>query len=169
MEREEGQGAYDAGPAMNILDQALSVVELAESDRGRVSVTLDLDRPEHRAALAAALAVLQAMGEDPEGVLAGEEGGTRLGVPRAAPPPDEPLDGDETGGEDDSPEDAELRRSYATAISALNPDPQRQAIVVRETFPLVRELLQDGANVEAVAQIQYRRWLEEHPGSGRQN
>ena len=35
--------------------------------------------------------------------------------------------------------------------------------MVRETFPRVRDLILDGANVEAVAQIQYRRWVEDNP------
>ena len=51
-------------------------------------------------------------------------------------------------------DDASLR----TAVE----DAQKRAQAARETFPRVVELLKDGANVEAVAQIQYRRWFEEN-------
>ena len=37
---------------MNVIDQARSVVQGTESLEGRVTLTLDLDQPEHRAALA---------------------------------------------------------------------------------------------------------------------
>jgi hypothetical protein len=61
-----------------------------------------------------------------------------------------------------------LRRSYADALAELTPDAARQQAVLQATFPHIRELLRDGANVEAVAQIQYRRWVEEHLDALRQ-
>ena len=64
-------------------------------------------------------------------------------------------------------EDAALRRSYAEAVSELTPDAGRQARIVRDTFPHIRELLRDGANIAAVAQIQHQRWAEEHPDAAR--
>ena len=55
---------------MNVIDQARSVVQRTETLEGRVTLTLDLDQPEHRAALAAALAVLRVLGENDEPLLA---------------------------------------------------------------------------------------------------
>ena len=135
---------------MNVIDQALNVVQRTESLEGPVTLTLDLAVPEHRAALAAALAVLRSLGEDGETLLA-------VAVPEAgdAAPEDEAEAG--------SGEDGRLRADYARAIAELTPDADRQARVVRETFPRVRDLILDGANVEAVAQIQYRRWVEDNP------
>ena len=59
---------------MNVIDQALNVVQRTELLEGPVTLTLDLAVPEHRAALAAALAVLRSLGEDGETLLAGAEG-----------------------------------------------------------------------------------------------
>jgi hypothetical protein len=64
--------------------------------------------------------------------------------------------------EEDEAQDGSLRRDFATAIGSLTPEAGRREEIVRDTFPRVRELLRDGANVEAVAQIQYRRWIEEN-------
>jgi hypothetical protein len=61
----------------------------------------------------------------------------------------------------------ELRKRYGEAMHDLSPDEARRAQAARETFPRVVELLKDGANVEAVAQIQYRRWIEENLDSVR--
>jgi hypothetical protein len=172
---------------MNVLDQALNVVQRAEALDGQITLTLDLDLPEHRAALAAALAVLRAMGEDGESLLApgqspGQGAADQAGAPAkeaqadqprppeapgggapeagAQAPEEAPGEADEAG---DAGEDDALRQGYLKAVAELTPDSERQASIVRDTFPGIRELLRDGANVEAVAQIQYRRWVEEHP------
>jgi hypothetical protein len=178
---------------MNVIDQAVNVVQRAESLEGQVTLTLDLDLPEHRAALAAALAVLRAMGEDSESLLApgqtpgqapgqGAPGqpGTPSGEAQAGRPPTPeapaggapdagveatggaPAEADEAG---DAGEDDAIRQSYLKAVAELTPDAERQASIVRDTFPRVRELLRDGVNADAVAQIQYRRWVEEHPST----
>ncbi|MEY4407922.1 MAG: hypothetical protein RL345_2388, partial [Chloroflexota bacterium] len=34
------------------------------------------------------------------------------------------------------------------------------ARIVEDTFPIVRELLRDGVNVENLAQVQYLRWVD---------
>ena len=159
---------------MNVIDQARTVVQRTETLEGRITLTLDLDQPEHRAALAAALAVLRALGETDEPLLAADEGaapGTAATAPLSAPPADAETGSgagfEEVAGEDE--EDAALRRSYAEAVSELTPDAGRQARIVRETFPRIRELLRDGANIAAVAQIQHQRWAEEHPGAARRD
>ena len=152
---------------MNVIDQALNVVQRTESLEGPVTLTLDLAVPEHRAALAAALAVLRSLGEDGETLLAGAEG-TGAAAPAVAPVaavavPEAGDAAPEDEAEAGSGEDGRLRADYARAIAELTPDADRQARVVRETFPRVRDLILDGANVEAVAQIQYRRWVEDNP------
>jgi hypothetical protein len=163
MERQHDWGA--TGQASNVLEQAMSVIEDVEASGQRVSLTLDLEQPGHRAALAAALAVLRSLGEPADEVMAPagpvgdrQSGGEALPAAVEAPVEEEELEGE-----------VELRRAFGTAIGELTPDTERQAAIVRDTFPRVRELLRDGANVEAVAQIQYRRWLEEHPGDAHRN
>jgi hypothetical protein len=163
---------------MNVVDQALSVVAQAEEAGGRVSLQLELDLPGHRAALAAALAVLRALGQDAAALVVSDES------PDAAPPrsvADEPgdrspeavatasgADEDDASGED-FPGDAPLRDAFAQEVAELTPDAERQGQVVRECFPRVRDLLRDGANVASVAQIQYRRWVEENLDAVRRN
>jgi hypothetical protein len=162
---------------MNVIDQARNVVQGTESLEGRVTLTLDLDQPEHRAALAAALAVLRALGDTGESLLAPTAGSPPAGAaPREAVPPEaapaEGAAGDPAGFEEvagEGEEDAALRRSYAEAVSELTPDAGRQARIVRDTFPRIRELLRDGANIAAVAQIQHQRWAEEHPDAARRD
>jgi hypothetical protein len=155
---------------MNVIDQALNVVQRTESLEGPVTLALDLAVPEHRAALAAALAVLRSFGEDGASLLAGADGETATATATAVDPaPDaaaasEPADADPEGDVTaESAEDGRLRQDYAKAITELTPDADRQSRIVRDTFPRVRDLLLDGANVEAVAQIQYRRWVEDNP------
>jgi hypothetical protein len=153
---------------MNVIDQALNVVQRTESLEGPVTLALDLAVPEHRAALAAALAVLRSFGEDGASLLAGADGATATAT-AVAPAPDaaaasEPADADPEGDVTaESAEDGRLRQDYAKAIAELTPDADRQGRIVRDTFPRVRDLLLDGANVEAVAQIQHRRWVEDNP------
>jgi hypothetical protein len=170
---------------MNVIDQARNVVQGTESLEGRVTLTLDLDQPEHRAALSAALAVLRALGDEGESLLASTASagaGSAGAAPLSAPPAEGETAEGETGSaagaggvggeEDESGEDGEdgaLRRSYAEAVSELTPDAARQARIVRDTFPHIRELLRDGANVAAVAQIQHQRWAEEHPDAARRD
>jgi hypothetical protein len=145
---------------MDVLAQASSVVERAEAGGGRVTLTLDLDDASQRAAYAAALAVLQINGVDPLAL-------TEIAPATDIPPPPRAA---ETGDADEHPilddgagmNDAAIRRSYAEALGELAPDDARKDLVLKDTFPRVRELLRDGANVESVAQIQYRRWNEEH-------
>ena len=77
---------------MNVIDQARNVVQGTESLEGRVTLTLDLDQPEHRAALSAALAVLRALGDEGESLLAPPPlpttaGAGRRGARRSAPHP----------------------------------------------------------------------------------
>jgi len=152
---------------MNVIDQALNVVQRTESLEGPVTLTLDLAVPEHRAALAAALAVLRSLGEDGETLLAGAEGAgaaaTAVAPVAAVAVPEAGDAAPEDEAEAGSGEDGRLRADYARVIAELTPDADRQARVVRETFPRVRDLILDGANVEAVAQIQYRRWVEDNP------
>jgi hypothetical protein len=165
---------------MNVIDQARNVVQGTESLEGRVTLTLDLDQPEHRAALAAALAVLRALGDEGESLLAptpsagaGPAGAAPLGAPPAESETGSAAGAGGVGGEEDESgedgEDGALRRSYAEAVSELTPDAARQARIVRDTFPHIRELLRDGANVAAVAQIQHQRWAEEHPDAARRD
>jgi len=58
--------------------------------------------------------------------------------------------------------DAGVDYLVCEALAELTADEDRQKRIVKETFPRVRELLRDGANVDSVAQIQYRRWSEEN-------
>jgi hypothetical protein len=152
---------------MDVLAQASSVVERAEAGSGRVTLTLDLDDASQRAAYAAALAVLQIHGVDPL-TLTQIGAGAPAGDVDVAPPPraaqvDAAGDAEaDAGAPGADTNDASIRRSYAEALGELAPDATRKDQVLKDTFPRVRELLRDGANVEAVAQIQYRRWNEEH-------
>jgi hypothetical protein len=156
---------------VDVLTQALDVVQRAEADSGRVTLTLDLDRPGQRAAYAAAIAVLRISGVDFERLSARHDGDDAAADGAA----DDARDaagaaGGESGetGNDGSAgaavaDDnvAPLLRSYAEAIGELTPDESRQKRIVKATFSRVRDLLLDGANVEAVAQVQYHRWMEE--------
>lgn len=143
---------------MDILSQALNVAEQAEAANGSVTLTFDLLEPSHRAAYAAALAVLRIGGVDEDELIASAEIGGAART-KAAPPA-------ETGA-GDTVYEAELRKRYTDAMHELSPDEARRDQASRETFPRVIELLKDGANVESVAQIQYRRWVEENLDSVR--
>jgi hypothetical protein len=148
---------------MDILAQALDVVEQAEHSAGRVTLTLDLAQPSQRAAFAAAMAVLRVNGVDLAGLPLAGEG--EVAPPALAGaeslPSDEAADAGDDDAEDIDDSDQPVRRAYADALAELTSDEKRRARVLRETFPRVRELLRNGANVEAVAQVQYRRWIEE--------
>ena len=61
---------------------------------------------------------------------------------------------------DRHPMDAALRRSYMVAVEEIAGEPIRAARIVEDTFPIVRELLRDGVNVENLAQVQYHRWVD---------
>ncbi|MDQ3700781.1 MAG: hypothetical protein M3442_07670 [Chloroflexota bacterium] len=176
------QAEREAGQSTDVLEQAINIVRHVEATGGRISLNLDLDQPGHRAALAAALTVLRAMGEDSRLLLAAD-GDTPI-AEAPAPAPDTALDtgldtdvdeADATkwmaggDGERDDEGDAVLRRDFAAAVANLTTDTERQAAVVREAFPRIRDLLHDGVNVESVAQIQYRRWLEENLDTVRRN
>ena len=155
---------------LDVLAQALNVAELADAASGSATLTFDLHNASHRAAYAAALAVLRISGVDEEDLLRQ----TGLDVPgarvSALSTPEPKL----ISGVDDLAPDAlpeiegdpalieALRRGYLEAMTDLTQDEERRETVTRDTFPRVVELLRDGANVEAVAQIQYRRWVEEH-------
>jgi len=165
---------------MDVLAQASNIVEQVEAGRGRVTLALDLDDPAQRAAYAAALAVLLVHGLDPlasaelSGAAPGGEDQARNGVLDPASEPAAAGRSDLRGPTETPPDagandaaDAPIRRSYVEAVGDLTTDEARAQQIVRETFPRVRELLRDGANVEAVAQIQYRRWTEEHLDSAR--
>jgi TATA-binding protein-associated factor Taf7 len=165
---------------MDVLDQAMNVAERAEAAAGRVTLTLDLDEPGQRAAYAAALAVLQINGVDVESLALSQpadvvSGETRPAGDRPKEEAAETGSGQDSveageGGEESAPDDERdpsIRRSYAEAVSELTTDEARQRAIVRDTYPRVRDLLRDGANVEAVAQIQYRRWAEEHLDTSR--
>lgn len=180
------QAEREAGQSTDVLEQAISIVRHVEAAGGRISLNLDLDQPGHRAALAAALTVLRAMGEDSRMLLAPDGNATIAEAP--VPVPDTALDTDldtdvdeaeaprwmagdhdESDGERDEEGDAVLRRDFAAAVAILTTDTERQAAVVRDAFPRIRDLLRDGVNVESVAQIQYRRWLEENLDTVRRN
>jgi hypothetical protein len=160
---------------MDVLTQALNVVARARAGSGRVTLTLDLAEPAQRAAYAAALAVLEVNGIEADAVVrpaddaAEAAGGDVTGAAvsarsgAGAPADDSNAAGDLTG------HDAELRRAYGEALAELTPDEARQAAALAATFPRVRELLRDGANVTAVAQIQYRRWVDEHRDAVRES
>jgi hypothetical protein len=156
---------------MDILTQALDVAKQAEAASGTVTLTFDLGDPSQRSAYAAALAVLRINGLDETQLAA-------LSTTPAVAQPEVSTSGPATTVasvytpepvEDDANPafTAELRRRYAEAMSELTPDEARRETATRETFPRVVDLLRDGANVEAVAQIQYRRWLEEHIDTAR--
>jgi hypothetical protein len=144
---------------MDILSQALNVAEQADAASGEATLTFDLRKDSHRAAYAAALAVLRISGVDEDELISLAESRPRS-VPVAAPPAAGGEEG--TGG---SAYEQELRKRYGDAMTELTPDEASREKAARETFPRVVELLKDGANVEAVAQIQYRRWVEENLGS----
>ena len=144
---------------MDILSQALNVAEQAEAASGATTLTFDLRKESHRAAYAAALAVLRISGVNEDELIELSESGGAVPIvpvdgvavstgPEAAPPA--------------SPYEQELRQRYQEAMTELTPDEAVREKAARETFPRVVELLKDGANVEAVAQIQYRRWVEEN-------
>lgn len=150
---------------MDVLSQALNVAEQAEAASGTATLTFDLRDASHRAAYAAALAVLRISGVDEDALieLTKADGVVPMLPPGSLqPPPAEPVEA--PAG---SAFEKELRTRYAEAMTDLSPDEAVRAQAARETFPRVVELLKDGANVEAVAQIQYRRWLEENLGSVR--
>lgn len=162
---------------MDVLTQALKVVASAEAATGRVVLTLDLDHPVQRAAYAAAVAVLHVQGIDSEALLSSrsvsDDPAVVVGRPTvvahvagAAGDAGEAGDADDEASESESEaskaQDAQLRREYAGALSELTAEEPRQEAVLKETFPRVRDLLRHGANMEAVAQLQYRRWVEEH-------
>jgi hypothetical protein len=175
---------------MDVLSQALSVAAEAEAAGGPVTLTFDLRDASHRAAYAAALAVLRISGVDEDDLIAqrkvvalgasGDDGastvlpvtrrngevakGEAKGEQNTEPAPD--TDEAEVAAPPE-PEHytgftAELRQRYQEAMTDLTPDEARRGTAARETFPRVADLLLDGANVEAVAQIQYRRWVEEN-------
>lgn len=155
---------------MDVLAQALNVAEQAEAATGPVTLVFDLRNPSHRAAYAAALAVLRISGID-EDVLMAAPGALPLppAAAVASTVADATVDGPEHAGTRDlaaeaaeAGQNAELRRRYSEAMTELTPDEARREQAARETFPRVVELLRDGANVDSVAQIQYRRWVEDH-------
>src|SRR6266542_291652 len=150
---------------VDILSQALNVAEQAEAATGSVTLTFDLLNPSHRAAYAAALAVLRIGGVDEDELIAASEAGGLLAGAPAVAANDTAVVGEV--GASDTLYEAELRKRYTDAIKELSPDEARRDQASRETFPRVVELLKDGANVEAVAQIQYRRWVEENLDSVR--
>ena len=159
---------------MDVLTQAANVIDRIEqverrsAGRGQAVLTLDLAQPAQRAAYAAAVAVLYAHGVDPLNVLDVQAPDD---LPPAAPSAAVPPAGSDTGPEEGSPveaqsfepdaQDVDLRRAFQDALTELTPDEARRSTVVAEMYPRVRDLLRDGANVEAVAQIQYGRWVEE--------
>ncbi|MGI8423035.1 MAG: hypothetical protein ACR2NO_02770 [Chloroflexota bacterium] len=144
---------------MDVLSQALNVAEQAEAASGTATLIFDLRDASHRAAYAAALAVLRISGVEEDGLIESVERGSAVPIvpieALQAPPEIEPI------GESSAYE-KELRTRYGEAMTDLSPDEARRDQVARDTFPRVLELLKDGANLEAVAQIQYRRWLEEN-------
>ena len=147
---------------MDILSQALNVAEQAEAASGTATLTFDLRKESHRAAYAAALAVLRISGVNEDELLELAESGNALPVVPVETLPAAAVEGD---AQLSSAYEQELRKRYQDAMTELTPDEAVRAQAARETFPRVVELLKDGANVEAVAQIQYRRWVEENLGS----
>ncbi len=150
---------------MDVLAQALSVAEQAEASSEAVTLHFDLSTPSHRAAYAAALAVLRISGVDEDALIQQIDPPAAFVGPRLLDPTFEsaavgtegtdPLDGNPV-------QIAQLRKEYLEALTDMSPDESRRETVARETFPRIVSLLQDGANIEAVAQIQYRRWVEDH-------
>ena len=153
---------------MDVLSQALNVAEQAEAASGSATLTFDLRNPSHRAAYAAAVAVLRISGVDEDALIElTQDAGALPIVPLATLPALGELTPESAETPGGSAYEKELRTRYAEAMTELSPDESVRAQAARETFPRVVELLKDGANVEAVAQIQYRRWLEENLGSVR--
>lgn len=159
---------------MDVLAQALSVVERSEASVGEVTLCFDLSQPAQRAAYAAAAAVLAASGLDPRSLETLNPAPQALSLVDALP--DTASESDNLVDHDDadlSPEvreaDARLRRGYLEALSELTVDQDRQIVVANDTFPRIRDLLHGGANVASVAQVQYRRWVEEHLDAVRGN
>lgn len=139
-------------PDMDVVTQALHVASRVGEPTGIVSLTLDLENPAHRAAYSSALAVLSALGHDPA-ALGGDVVDRRTA---AAVSVADQFD----EGFDHHPMDAALRRSYIVAVEEISGEPVRAARIVEDTFPIVRELLRDGVNVENLAQVQYHRWVD---------
>ncbi|MBU6289269.1 MAG: hypothetical protein ACKO2D_11130 [Chloroflexota bacterium] len=140
---------------MDVVSQALHVAAGAADAAvdSVVSLDFDLDLPAHRAAYAAAIAVLAAFGERPDGIA--------MPVPSRAEHQVGPsavalLD----AGPSLSPLDEALRTAYSAALDELSGDPARSIRVVADTFPHVLDVLRDGANIEGVAHVQYMRWSE---------
>lgn len=153
---------------MDVLAQVACVLQPADVNAGRVTLTLDLDQPEHRAAYAAAVAVLHVNGIDPQTLVFPAGGSQMASTPREALPVDvSPADTRADGGDDE--DEARLRRGYLEALAELTPDEDKQRTVLNDTFPRIKELLRDGANVISIAQIQYHRWVEEHLHTLRRN
>ena len=144
---------------MDILSQALNVAEQAEAASGAATLTFDLRKESHRAAYAAALAVLRIGGVNEDELIELAETSSALPI---LPVESVPATGDVPESPAATAYEQELRTRYAEAMTELTPDEAVRAQAARETFPRVVELLKDGANVEAVAQIQYRRWVEEN-------
>jgi hypothetical protein len=100
------------------------------------------------------MAVLAAFGGVPE----------RIAMP-VPMPVDDTADAKETDevsltASDGNLLDYALRRTYHGVMDGLVGDPSVSNRAVADTFPVVREILRDGANVEAVAQVQYMRWTD---------
>jgi hypothetical protein len=162
---------------MDVLAQAMNVAEQAEAANGPVTLEFDLRNPSHRAAYAAALAVLRISGIDEDALIAAPGAlppPPALSVPssgaaaatQAAREPQGAAANDNWGvvatNAVEESQNAELRRRYVEAMTDMTPDEDRRRQVARDTFSRVVELLRDGANVDSVAQIQYRRWVEDH-------
>ncbi|MSQ43204.1 MAG: hypothetical protein EXR45_03200 [Chloroflexi bacterium] len=137
---------------MDVVTQALHVASRVGEPTGVVSLTLDLDNPAHRAAYSAALAVLSALGHDPQALLGD--------VVQPQLPPAVTVPEAYAGDFDRYPMDAALRRSYMVAIEEIAGEPARAARIVEDTFATVRDLLRDGVNVANLAQVQYHRWVD---------
>jgi hypothetical protein len=152
--RDSSTGETGVNRAMDVLAQALNVAEQADACQGSVTLVFDLDNSAHRAAYAAAIAVLRISGIDEDALIGATTG-------NAPPPQIVDAQGDPFEGMRNE-QNAQLLRTYADAMTELTTDEARRDIIIRETFPRVVELIRDGANVEAVAQIQYRRWVEEN-------
>ena len=140
---------------MDVVSQALHVAAEASETAidSIVSLDFDLELPAHRAAYAAAMAVLASFGEAPEGMALPVP--TRLSTA---------VDVESVAILDVAPEvnplEEALRRAYLAAMDELAGDPAKAARAVGDTFPIVREVLRDGANVEGVAHVQYMRWTD---------
>jgi len=162
-ERAEQGGAFpDSDPQPAWPERAAATaVEPDPAEEGPVVLRLDLRDRSQRSAYAAAVAVLRTLGVDLGGVLS--PGPPAAAIAVAAKPAstatvespwEEPLD----------EQDLRLRAAYAQALLALcDGEEARRDTVLEGTYPQVRWLLRDGANVETVAEIQMRRWLEDHP------